>query len=54
MYEGFSSGLVVKNPPAMQEMEETWVRSLGNPHGQKSLAGYSLWDRTELDTTEAT
>ena len=29
MYEGFSNGLVVKNPPAMQEMEERWVRSLG-------------------------
>ena len=43
---------MVKNPPAMWE---TWVRSLGledpleegqypcleNPHGQKSLVGYS-------------
>ena len=25
---------------------------LGNPHGQRSLAGYSLWGRKELDTTE--
>ena len=24
----------------------------GDPHGQKSLAGYSLWGRKELDTTE--
>ena len=47
---------MVKNPPAMQE---TWVQSLGqenplgegvagvclleNPHGQRSLAGYSPW-----------
>jgi len=26
---GFSSGLVVKNLPAMQETKETWVQSLG-------------------------
>ena len=25
---------------------------LENPHGQKSLAGYSPWDCKELDTTE--
>ena len=25
---------------------------LGNPHGQRSLAGYSPWGRKELDTTE--
>ena len=27
---------------------------LENPHGQRSLAGYSPWDRKELDMTEAT
>ena len=26
---GFSSGTMVKNPSAMQEMQETWVRCLG-------------------------
>ena len=26
---GFPSGSVVKNPPAMQELQETWVQSLG-------------------------
>ena len=26
--------------------------SLENPHGQRSLAGYSLWGHKELDTTE--
>ena len=26
---GFSSGSVVKNLPTMQELQETWVRSLG-------------------------
>ena len=25
---------------------------LENPHGQKSLVGYSPWGRKELDTTE--
>ena len=24
----------------------------GEPHGQRSLAGYSTWGRKELDTTE--
>ena len=56
---------LVKNPPAMQE---TWIRSLGwedpleegplqhscleNPHGQRSLMGYSLWGCKALHTTE--
>ena len=26
---GFSSGAVAKNPPAVQEIQETWVLSLG-------------------------
>ena len=28
-YGGFPGGLAVKNPPVMQEMQETWVWSLG-------------------------
>ena len=54
----------VKNLPGMRE---TWVWSLDwegghgnplqyscleNPHGQRSLAGYSPWRHKELDTTE--
>ena len=27
---------------------------LENPHGERSLVGYSPWGRKELDTTEAT
>ena len=26
---GFPSGSAVKNPPAMQELQKTWVQSLG-------------------------
>ena len=27
--QGFPGGSVVKNPPAIQELQETWVQSLG-------------------------
>ena len=53
----------VKNLPAMWETWVCpWVRKipwrkgqysyLENPHGQRSLAGYSTWGRAESDTTE--
>ena len=29
-----------------------WYSCPENPHGQRSLAGYSPWGRKELDTTE--
>ena len=29
LYQGFPDGSAVKNPPAMQEIQEMWVRSLG-------------------------
>ena len=29
-----------------------WYSCLENPHGQKSLAGYSPWRHKELDMTE--
>ena len=29
MWKVFPGGSVVKNPPAMQELQEMWVRSLG-------------------------
>ena len=31
-----------------------WYFCLENPHGLKSLGGYSPWSHTELDMTEAT
>ena len=58
---------IVKNLPAMQEtwiqslgqedplekdMQPTPVFLPGEFHEQRSLAGYSPWDRRELDTTE--
>ena len=59
---------LVKNLPAMQETwipSLGWEDSPGgghgnllqyscleNPHGQRSLAGYTPWGRKELDTTE--
>ena len=57
----------VKNPPAMQESwvralgredprrragQPTPVLLSGEPHGQRSLGGYSPWGRKESDTTE--
>ena len=61
--------LWVKNPPAVQETQEPQVQSLGRedplkemanhsslgePHGQRSLAGCSPWGHRELDMTEHT
>ena len=67
-YQGFPGGAVVKNPPANAGDVRSipgWGRSPGegngnpiqyscleNPHGQRSLAGYSTWGRKESDTTE--
>ena len=45
----------VKNPPAMQEMQEmaaTPVFLPGQFHGQRSLVGYSPWGCKESDMTE--
>ena len=35
-----------------KEMQPTPVFSPAEVHGQRSLVGYSSWDREELDTTE--
>ena len=58
---------MVKNPPAMQKTQvralgredplekKMAIHSVclpGESHGQRSLAGYSLWRHKELDTTE--
>ena len=58
---------MVKNPPAMQEMQEMWVQSLGREDSlekgmathvsilaSRSLAKYSPWGRKESDTSGAT
>ena len=67
---GFWGGSAVRNPPAVQEKQETqetWVGKTpwrawqptpvflpGESHGQRSLVGYSPRARKESDTTEAT
>ena len=64
---GFPGDSVVKNPPAMQDMQEIWVHSLGQEdpleegmavflpeesHGQRNLVGYNPWGCKESDRTE--
>ena len=39
--EGFLNGSAVKNPPAVQEMQETWVQSPGERRGNPLQ--YSCW-----------
>ena len=61
----FPVAQMVKNLPAMQETRVQSLKILwkkewqstpvflpGASHGQRSMAGYSPWDRKELDTTE--
>ena len=68
--EGFPGDSVVKNLPANAGDTDSIPGSkrapggghgnplqdscLENPHGQRSLAGYSPWDHKESDTTEST
>ena len=63
MYRASLVAQLVKILPAMWE---TWVGKIpwrrawqptpvflpGESHGQRSLAGYSLWDHNKSDTTE--
>ena len=42
----------VENIPWRREWQSTPVFLPGESHGQRSLVGYSLWGRTESDTTE--
>ena len=44
----------VRKIPWRRALQPTPVFLPGESHGQKSLAGYSPWRRTESDTTEAT
>ena len=64
-WQGFPTGSVVKSLPATQKTQEArvcpWCHGWqptpvflpGESHGERSLAGYSPWGRTELDATEA-
>ena len=44
----------VRKIPWRRERQSSPVFLPGESHGQRSLAGYSLWGRKELDPTEAT
>ena len=52
MLQGFPSGSMVKNLPEMQEIHETWVRSLGGEdpleEGMATHSGILAW-RTPMD-----
>ena len=66
MVWGFPGGSDVKNTPAMQETRvrclgwedplqkgmATHSSILGELHGQRRLAGFSLWGHKESDTAE--
>ena len=54
LLEGGRPGLSpwVGKIPWRRAWQPTPVLLPGEPHGQRSLAGYSLWGRKEWDTTE--
>ena len=47
--QGFPSGTVVKNPPAMQEPQETWVQSLGQEEPLEEAHGSPLQHSFPMD-----
>ena len=50
---GFSGGSVVKNPPAMQELQEVWVQSLGQEDPlEKEMATHSSILARKIQWTE--
>ena len=46
--------LWVSKIPSRRKWQPIPVFLLGESRGQRSLVGYRLWGRKELDTTEAT
>ena len=51
---GDSGSILVGKIPWRRKWQPTPVFLLGKSHGQRSLAGYSLWGHEELDMTEGT
>ena len=49
-WETWVQSLGLENP--LEEGNPLQYSCLENPHGQRSLAGYSPWGRKELDITE--
>ena len=52
MWETWIQYLGWKDSPGGGHGSSLQYSCLENPHGQRSLAGYSLWGRKESDTTE--
>ena len=52
MQETCVQSLGWEDPPRGRHGNPLQYPCLENPHGQKSLAGYSPWGHKELDTTE--
>jgi len=44
----------VEKIPWRRKWQPTPIFLSGEPHGQRSLVGYSPWDHKESDMTEAT
>ena len=49
----YESKSQVEKIPLKRKWQLTLVFLSAESHGQRSLAGYSPWGRTELDMTEA-
>ena len=47
-----TQGSLGQEDPLEEEMQPTPVFLPGESHGQRSLAGYSLWGHKESDTTK--
>ena len=53
LYLGFPAGLAVKNLPVMQELQETWVQSLGQEDTlEKEIATHSSILARKIPWTE--
>ena len=50
MWETWIQSLGLEDP--LEKWQSSPVLLPGEPHGRRSLMGYSPWDRKELDTTD--
>ena len=52
MQETWVQSLGWEDPPEEEMATHSSILALKNPHGQRSLVGYSPWSHKELDMTE--